>query len=212
MRKTTAGTAASIASLGVLLLLPLAAGAQPQEGKDKDARKDKDDAAAPAPAGSPQPSIDLVRLRADYDRLRDELFKARARAQLVQEGIYPSKLGATLRWDGAPDYVIKRAELRLDGASIWDSGDKPVNDELIRVAERPVKPGPHALTLRLEVRPSAAAKKAGGDADQTGYVSEHTFAIVVSTAKLTTVEITADEDGDPPEYEPEIEVEIETEK
>jgi len=193
-------------AIGLFLILPAAAGAQgptPPENKE----------APPAPpAPPPGPSIDLQKLRADYDRLRDELYRVRARAQVVQEGLYPSKLGATLRWKGAPDYVIKRAEIRLDGALIWESGDKPVNDDLIKVAERPIKPGPHALGVRLEIRAVAAAKKAGREGVELGYVSEDTFALVVTDAKRTTVEITADEDGDPPEYEPEIEVELSTEK
>jgi hypothetical protein len=180
-----------------------AASAPPAGGEAKDGTP---------PAPPPPLSADLQKLRADYDRLRDELYRARARAQAVQEGLYTSKLGATLRWEGAPGYQVRRAEIRLDGASIWDSGDKPVNDDLIKVAERPVKPGTHALTVRLEVRPVAAAKKAGGDADQLGYTSEDTFVVVVAEGRRTTVEITGDEDGDPPEYEPEIEVEIKSEK
>jgi len=204
MRRLTIG-------LLVILTLPAAAGAQgptPPENKDN---KDAGGKEAP-PAAPPPPSIDLAKLRADYDRLRDELYRARARAQVVQEGLYPGKLAATLRWKGAPDYVIKRAEIRLDGAVIWESGDKPVNDDVIKVAERPIKPGPHALTVRLEVRAAAAAKKAALQAEQLGYVSEDTFALVITEAKRTTVEITADEDGDPPEYEPEIEVELAVEK
>jgi hypothetical protein len=178
---------------------------------EKQEKKDKKEAPPPASGGT----VDLQKLRADYDRLRDELYRARARAQIVQEGLYASRLAATVRWKGSPDYVIRRAELRLDGASLWDSGDKPVTDDLIKVAERPVKPGPHALTVRLEIRPGAIAKaqKAGGkEAEQYGYTSEHTFAINVPDGKRTTVAITGDEDGDPPEYEPEIEVELETEK
>jgi hypothetical protein len=198
-----------VIALVLLLAVPVVAVAQgpsPPENKDKDAKD------TPPPSPAPGPSIDLQKLRADYDRLRDELYRARARAQVVQEGLYPSKLGATLRWKGAPDYVIKRAEIRLDGALIWESGDKPVHDDMIKVAERPVKPGPHALGVRLEIRAVAAAKKAGREGVELGYVSEDTFALVVTDAKRTTVEITADEDGDPPEYEPEIEVELSTEK
>ena len=94
----------------------------------------------------------------------------------------------------------------LDGADIWDSGDKPVTDDLVTVAERPVKPGPHALTLRIDIRPGKKSK----DSDKLGYVSEHTFAIIVPDGKRTRVAIKGDEDGDAPEYEPEIEVELET--
>jgi hypothetical protein len=162
--------------------------------------------AAGVPAG---PSIDLQKLRADYDRLRDALFKSRSRAQLVQEGLYTSKLGGRIEWEAAPDYVIRHAEVRLDGGTIWDSGDKPVTDDVITIADRPCKPGPHALTLRLEIRPGT--KKKGKDIEGLGYASEQTFAIVVPEGKRTTVVVTGDEDGDLPGYEPQIELELESE-
>jgi hypothetical protein len=161
-----------------------------------------------APPPKPGPSIDLQKLRADYDRLRDELFRSRSRAQLVEEGLWNARLGATLRWKAAPDYVIRHAEVRLDGGTIWDSGDKPVTDDKLTIAERPCKPGPHSFTLRLEVRPGT--KKKGKDIDTLGYQTEQTFAIVVPDGKRTTVELTADEDGSLPEYEPRIELEFET--
>ncbi len=161
--------------------------------------------AAPAPS---QPTIDLDKLRAEYERLREELFRARARAQIVAEATYPSRLSATLRWKGGADQLIRHAQIRLDGAEVWDSGGKPVSDALISVAERAVKPGPHALTVRLEIHPGKKTK----DAEALGYVSEQTFAIIARDKMKTRVSITADEDGDPPEYEPNLEVEIENEK
>ncbi len=165
-------------------------------------------AAPPPPAAAPGPSIDLEKLRADYDRLRDELFRSRSRATLVEDALWTSKLSATFRWKGAPGYLVHHASVRLDGGEIWDSGDKPVTDNLISVAERAVKAGPHAITLRIEIRPGKKSK----DSDRLGYVSEHTFAIVVPDGKHTRVAITGDEDGDAPEYEPEIEVEVESKK
>jgi hypothetical protein len=170
------------------------------------------EAPPPAPAAtapSPVPSVDLQKLRADYDRLRDDLFRTRSRAQVVQEGLYNARLGAHLRWKAAPDYVIRHAEVRLDGGTIWDSGDHPVTDDKLTIAERPCKPGPHALTLRLEIRPGT--KKKGKDVEGLGYTSEQTFAIVVPDGQITTVALTGDEDGSLPEYEPRIELELESE-
>jgi hypothetical protein len=155
------------------------------------------------------PTIDLGKLRAEYDRLRDELFRARARAELVEEGIYASKLGATLRWKGAPDFILHRAEIRLDGNAIWDSGEKPLVDELIKVSERPIKPGPHTVTVKIEVRPGKKGEKEHAD---LGYESEQTFVVQVPDAATTTVAFTADDDGDLPGYEPEIELELKSEK
>jgi hypothetical protein len=165
------------------------------------------DDSAPAPA--PALSVDLTKLRADYDRLRDDLFRTRSRAALVQEGLYDARLGARLEWEAAPDYVIRHAEVRLDGGTIWDSGDKPVTDDKITISDRPCKPGQHAVTLRLEVRPGT--KKKGKDIEGLGYVTEQTFSLVVPDGKKTTVVLTGDEDGSLPEYEPELEMALETE-
>ncbi len=182
-----------------------------------DAGRPTDKSAAPADSGNGAsetappvaPTVDLAKLRAEYDRLRDELFRARARAELVEEGIYASRLGATLRWKGAPDFILHRAEIRLDGNPIWDSGEKPLVDELIKVSERPVKPGPHTVTVKIEVRPGKKGEKEHAD---LGYESEQTFVVQVPDAKTTTVAFTADDDGDLPGYEPEIELELKSDK
>jgi hypothetical protein len=176
---------------------------------------DTTEAAPPARASAPTPPPppDLSKLRAEYDRLREELFKARVRSQKVSETVFASKMDVRLHWKGGPDFVIRKARVLLDGAELWDSGDRAQTDDVIQVAERSVKPGPHALTVRLEVRPKAEAK--GGaktGADKLGYTSEHTFAIVVAESGTTHLELTGDEDGDPPEYEPELELESETDK
>jgi hypothetical protein len=166
-------------------------------------------AKAPPPPPAAPATVDIARLRAEYDKLRDALFRSRARAELVEEGVYASKMGARIRWKGAPDFIMRRAEVRLDGNSIWDSGEKPLVDEIVKVSERPIKPGQHSVTLRLEVRPG---KKSEKEHEGLGYEIEHSFVINVPDGKTTTIDITADDDGDLPEYEPEIEVEIESEK
>jgi hypothetical protein len=205
-----------------LLALPVLVGfaAPAHAAKNDPAAEATSDGAAPAPppaadtraaetAPPTPPVLDLAKLRAEYDRLRDELFRARARAQLVEAGIYASKLGATLRWKGAPNFILHRAEIRLDGNPIWDSGEKPLVDDLIKVSERPIKPGPHTVTVRIEVRPGKKGEKEHAD---LGYESEQTFVISVPDAQTTTVAFTADDDGDLPEYEPEIDLELKSEK
>jgi Ni/Co efflux regulator RcnB len=194
-----------------------------REARDRDMDKDKDkdkdgrsDSAGESAAAAPRVGAvpDLARLRGEYDRIREELFKARARSRLVAETVYASKLDAVLKWKGSPDFVIKKARILLDGAEIWDSSDRGnQTDDVIQVSERAVKPGPHALTVRLEIRPRTEAKggtKTGRAA--LGYTSEHTFAILVPETGRTHLTLTGDEDGDPPEYEPELELELETER
>lgn len=219
--------------LAVLLGAGLAVGsggavAAPAGPRDKAPSGDKAPVAAPAvesaPPAEPAPPADappraagaapdLEKLRAEYDHIREELFKARVRSQKVSETVFPSKMDVRLRWKGGPDFVIRKARMLLDGAELWDSADRPQTDDVIQVSERSVKPGPHAFTVRLEIRPKTEAK--GGTkmgADKLGYTSEHTFAIVVADTGITHLELTGDEDGDPPEYEPELELEIETDK
>jgi hypothetical protein len=201
-------TIAMLMLTSTLLLAAAPAAASPRATTP--AAGDEDDAAKPPPPPPPVPAtIDVAKLRAEYDRLRDALFRARARAELVEEGVYASKIGARIRWKGAPDFILRRAEVRLDGNSIWDSGEKPLVDEQIKVSERPIKPGMHGVTVRLEVRPG---KKSEKEHEGLGYEIEHSFMVNVPDGKRTTIEITADDDGDLPEYEPEIEVEIESEK
>jgi hypothetical protein len=192
----------------VLFSALLAAGAAPEPpaAPPPAAPAEASHDAAPPPA---PPVLDLAKLRAEYDRLRDELFRAHARAALVEQGIYAARLGATLRWKGAPNFVLHRAEIRLDGNVVWDSGDKPMVDDLIKVSERPIKPGPHTITLRIEVRPGKKADKERAD---LGYESEQTFVVNVPDGRTTTAAFTGDDDGDLPEYEPEIDLELESSK
>jgi hypothetical protein len=209
------------------LALGLTAAPARAAGKNDPAAEATPDAGRPADKGAPPTgagpaangasetapptpqTFDLAKLRAEYDRLRDELFRARARAELVEEGIYASKLGASLRWKGAPDFVLHRAEIRLDGNPVWDSGEKPLVDELIKVSERSIKPGTHTLTVKMEVRPG---KKGEKEHANLGYESEQTFVVEVPETGTTTVALTADDDGSLPEYEPEVDLEVKTEK
>jgi len=157
-------------------------------------------------------AADLEKLRAEYDRLREELFKARVRSQKVADTVYPTRFDVQLHWKGSPAFVLRKARFLMDGAEIWDSSDRSSTndlDDLIQVASRPIKPGPHALTVWLEIRPNAEQK--GGTkvgAARLGYTSEHTFAVVAPGRGALHLGLTGDEDGDPPEYEPKLELEV----
>ena len=200
----------AIALLSVLLAADAAPKQRPAPAPPPTVPADDDNAKPPPPAPPATPAtIDVARLRAEYDKLRDALFRSRARSMLVEEGVYASKLGAKIHWNGAPDFIMRRAEVLLDGNSIWDSGEKPLVDEMIRVSERPIKPGTHSVTVRLEIRPGQEDPE--GERGP-GLRAEHSFVVNVPDGKRTTIDISADDDGDLPEYEPEIEIEIESEK
>ncbi len=96
--------------------------------------------------------------------------------------------------------MLRTAELRLDGVRIWDSGNTPPGDKPIELASRGIPAGAHVLGVRVEVRLR--------DNPKLGYLSEQSFSISLPEGKKTRVEITIDEDGYPPSYNPDIEVEI----
>jgi hypothetical protein len=208
MPEASAGTAPSAA-------MPAAESAEANERPDrgKPSDNDKEEQKTRVAPVRDLPPPDLTKLRADYDRLREELFKARVRSQKAAEAVYSTHLDVRLRWKGEPDFVIRKARFLLDGTEIWDSGDRAQTDDSIEIASRAVKPGPHALSVTLEIRPRAESK--GGTrtgADKLGYTSEHVFAILVAAEGQTHVVLTGDEDGSPPEYEPELELEVKNDK
>ena len=171
-------------------------------------------AAAPAPAPSPTPPVepppatagekDLEKLRSEYAELRDALFRSRARAATLGQAMLSTKLTVTVRWKAGRHYVVRRAQVRLDEAQLWDAGDRPVGEDPVKAADTAAAPGHHELALHLEVR----AKDKGA----LGYVSDQSFALDLPEGKRTTVEITGDEDGDLPEYKPVIKLQVRSEK
>jgi hypothetical protein len=152
--------------------------------------------ARPAP---PNPAA-LERLRAEHAALRDALFRSRARRDTLEGALLSTQLIPVLTWEGGRKHVLKQAELRLDGVRIWDSGNTPPGDRPLALSPRGVPPGTHVLGVRIEVR--------FRDNPKLGYVSEQSFALSLPEGKKTTVEITIDEDGDPPSYNPEIELDV----
>jgi hypothetical protein len=175
-------------------------------------------AAAPAPAPTPPPpsakpsttpggngaapgiapSID--RLRAEHAAVKDALFRSRARRETLENALLATKLAAVLTWEGSRRHQLKSAELRLDGVRLWDSAESPLGERPVTLAPRGIPAGTHVLGIRVEVR--------ARDNPKLGYVSEQTFTIVLPEGKKTTVEITVDEDGDLPGYNPDVDVEI----
>jgi hypothetical protein len=155
------------------------------------------------PATAPEgPAADLERLRAEHSALKDALFRSRARRETLENALLSTQLIPVIQWDGARRYLLKTAELRLDGVRIWEAGNTPLGDKPVSLSARGVPPGSHVLGIRIEVRSRENPK--------LGYTSEQSFTVSLPEAKKTTVEITIDEDGSPPSYNPDIEIEIDS--
>ncbi len=159
---------------------------------------------APAPVETPlpeKPATNVEALRAEYEALKDALFRSGARRETLEKALFSTQLLPTIRWKGAKHHLLKRAEVRFDGVRLWESasvtGDAPV-----ALAARSAPPGPHVLGVRIEVRGREDARR--------GYVSEHTFSVSLPEGKKTHVLITLDEDGSSASYEPTAEIEVES--
>jgi hypothetical protein len=121
----------AIALLSVLLAADAAPKPAPAPAPPPAAATD-DDNAKPPPR-TPRPDDRRRPLRAEYDKLRDALFQLRARSMLVEEGC--------MRRSWAQDPLEARPTSSAarrgaaDGNSIWDSGEKPLVDEMISVSD-----------------------------------------------------------------------------
>jgi hypothetical protein len=172
--------------------------------------------AAPAPTPPPPPAPEkpdkpekpkaggptVEALRAEYDELRDALFRSRARRETLENALFSTQLLPTIVWEGGRHHSVKRAEVRFDGVRLWESGEGLTADKPVALAPKSAPPGPHVLGVRIEVRSRNDPK--------LGYVSDQSFALTLPEGKKTSVEITVDEDGDAPSYNPDIEIEVES--
>jgi hypothetical protein len=149
-------------------------------------------------AASTGPRVEA--LRAQYEALKDELFRSRARRETLEMVLLSTQLLPVIRWDGGRHHSVSRAEVRLDGVRLWESTDGLVADKRVDLAPRSAPPGPHVLGVRVEVKSRDDAK--------LGYVSDQSFTVVLPEGKKTRVEITVDEGGSAPSYNPDIEVEV----
>jgi hypothetical protein len=166
--------------------------------------------AAEAPPPAPEPKREekprapagagVEALRAQYEALKDELFRSRARRETLEGALLSTQLLPLIRWDGGRHHTVTRAEVRLDGVRLWESTDGLVSDKPVDLAPKSAPPGPHVLGVRVEVRSRDDAK--------LGYVSDQSFTVVLPEGKKTRVEITVDESGSAPSYNPEIEIEV----
>ncbi len=154
------------------------------------------------PAAGEASAAEVERLRAEHSAIKDALFRSRARRETLENALLSTQLIPVVQWEGARRYLLKTAELRLDGVRIWDAGSAPLGDNAVTLAARGVPPGNHVLGVRIEVR--------SRENPRLGYISEQSFSLTLPEGKKTTVEITVDEDGDPPSYNPDIEIEIDS--
>ncbi len=94
--------------------------------------------------------VDVDSLRQEYLALRDELFRARARANAVASQLYSTKMTIKFTWGSARHYGVSKASIRLDGATVYEDATGAIaNDDGIRFNGY-VAPGRHLVTFHVE--------------------------------------------------------------
>lgn len=145
-----------------------------------------DDATANAATEEEGPDVDA--LRQEYLKLRDELFRSRARAATVASAMYSTRLRINLTFSSGRFYTVTRAVIRLDGASVFDDAGGVIANDAAPRFEGYVAPGRHVVTVRIEAT--------GKDDERFTSAVENTFSIQAPAGKDVTVTVKAKDDGD----------------
>jgi hypothetical protein len=149
--------------------------------------------AAPAPPPPPPPSTataggaNLDELQKEYERIRESLFAARARAAAVSSALYSSKVQVYLRYTTPRFFQVSRAVIRLDGASVFDDSSSAVATDNVLRFDGFVAPGKHQVTVRVDAETK----------DDPSYTTstESTFTIDVPARRMVILRAEAKDDG-----------------
>ena len=149
--RITSHIASALAAAIVWALLATPVAAQPNDGEEPPSNGDKNKSDAPADTKTAATDdTDIEALRKEYRRLRDLLFRSRARAAAVASALFSSKILVHLDYTSGRFYSIKRATIRLDNATLYDDSDGAVAKNKAPRFNGYVAPGRHKLTFRIE--------------------------------------------------------------
>jgi hypothetical protein len=157
------------------------------------ARADEPPQSEPAPAAPPpkegkaEGDAALRKIEDELARVMDELVSARARAAVLSQALFKTKLEVEV-FRRADDTQLARIVLKLDGLPIHDSDGSALARDRAELFEGYVAPGMHELTLELteQARENSAF----------GYVRSERFRIDVKPKLRTKVELIVRDDSD----------------
>jgi hypothetical protein len=159
---------------------------RPADEAAGEAADESGDAGLAAPASAD--SLDIDALRQEYLRLRDQLFRSRARAAAVASSMYSTRVQVDLRYQSGRFYSVTRATIRLDGANVYDDTSGAIATDAAPRFEGFVAPGRHVLSIRIEAT--------GKDDERFTSVMEHSLTIQAPAGKDVTVVALARDSGD----------------
>jgi hypothetical protein len=147
--------------------------------------------ATAAIAAEPPPPVDLDALAVEYAALRDELFRARAKAELLGAALYKTRMTASLQYQAGRAWPLQKVTLRLDDQPVFAADAPAAGDEPLKLFDGFAVPGRHTVTLRVECGAVGSAHK--------GYATESTIAVDVPDGKQSRIAFVVDETGDGPQ-------------
>ena len=149
----------------------------------------------PAPMTTPEPkesaraNVDLDALNREYNALRDDLFRSRAKAHLLGDALFKTKIVATFMYKAQRAWPIKKVTLKIDDQPVF-SADSPATQDPLKLYDGFAAPGKHTLAVRVDCG-------ATGE-DRVAYGAEGTFVIDVAENKQSNIAFVVDESGDGP--------------
>jgi hypothetical protein len=147
--------------------------------------------AAARPEATDRAMIDLEALSNEYQSLRDELFRSRAKAEMVGKQLFKTRMVATFQYKAQRAWPLKKVTLKLDDQPVADQDAPNAVDDPVKLFEGFVAPGRHKVSLRVECG-------ATGDANQS-YSAESSFVVEAVDGKQSRVKLSVDETGDGPQ-------------
>jgi hypothetical protein len=131
----------------------------------------------------------LAALRADVTALTDDLVEARSRAAMLGKTLFKTQVRVRLQNLAAPDPVLVKIALKLDGAPIYrGDGAALSGDDERQVFQGFIAPGAHVLSAEIEQRSRQDAAY--------GYVLHETYRFVALREKRSELTLILDDDSD----------------
>jgi len=146
-------------------------------------------AAADAAQSAAAAGEKLAALRADVSTLTDDLVEARSRAAMLGKTLFKTQVRIRLQNLAAPDPVLVKVVLKLDGAPIYRTdGAALTGDEARQVFQGFIAPGAHVLSAEVEQR--------SRDDAAYGYVLHDTYRFQALREKRSELTLILDDDSD----------------
>jgi hypothetical protein len=155
---------------------------------DASAQQPPATAPPPPPAPAPPAGNSLDDLQKEYEKIRESLFTARARAAAVSSAVYSSRVQVFLKYASPRFFSVSRSTVRLDGAAVFEDTTNAISNDNVMRWGGFVAPGKHEDSIRIE----AEAK----DDSSFTTATENTFTIDVPARREVTLRASAEDAGD----------------